>query len=358
MIKIFFLPGAYDGCYYYRGYMPAIYGNMTCVTDFIGGGWDRDEMMRRAMEADVVVFQRPNDGYRVELMKLLKLKGKFIVFENDDTYLPDKGVPLNMLGSDKARELAIHLSENLNEGLKIADLVIASTQTLAEEYRQTAKCPVVVRKNTVDPLDEWPRRTPVGRMRIGFIGSVASNDDYTHIKETIQWLDKNEKVTFVVLGHKRHDERYKGYEKDDEFWDTIKNIEWHDHVPATRYHKKMAEMQMHLALIPRKDNYFNRCKSNVKFLECSLQKIPVIAQGFETKDSPYQFGKDKKYMQIVTKDEDWLPTIINTLNNYPKYATLAEKAHDYVLEEYNIRKYAKDWRQIIEQHYENRHRTT
>lgn len=355
MLKIFFLPGAYDGCYYYRGYLPGIYGNMTCMTEYVQQSWDKDTMHKRALEADVVVFQRPNDGYRVELMKALKMKGKFIVFDNDDTYLPDKGVPLNMLGSDKARELAIHLSENLTKALKIADLVIASTHTLAEEYRQTATCPVVVCKNTIDPLDEYPRKRIPGNTRIGFIGSVSSNDDYSHIKDVIRHLDNTNKVTFVVLGHIRGGVDYKAYINDDAFWSTIKNVEWHNFVPATRYHKKLSEMALDIALIPRKDNYFNRCKSNIKFLECSLHKVPVIAQGFSTKDSPYQFGKDKKYMQIVTKDEDWLPVIENTIKNYDQYAKLAEKAHDYVLGNYNIRKYAKEWRQIIEQHYANRH---
>jgi len=355
MLKIFFLPGAYDGCYFYRGYLPAIYGNMTCMTEFVQQSWDKDLMHKRTLEADVVVIQRPNDGYRVELMKALKQKGKFIVFDNDDTYLPGKGVPLNMLGSDKARELAIHLSDNLNKALKIADLVIASTHVLAEEYRQTATCPVVVCKNTIDPLDEYPRRRVPGKTRIGFIGSVASNDDYIHVKDVIRALDASNDVTFVVLGNPQNNSNYKGYEKDNAFWQTVKNIEWHEFVPATRYHKKLADLALDIALIPRKDNYFNRCKSNIKFVECSLARIPVIAQGFTNKDSPYQDGKDKKYMQVITDDKDWLPAIKNTIKNYDQYATLADRAHNYVLEHYNIKKYAKEWRQIIEQHYANRH---
>ena len=40
-------------------------------------------------------------------------------------------------------------------------------------------------------------------------------------------------------------------------------------------------------LIPRGENYFNRCKSNIKFLEASMCEIPVIAQSFTTNDSPY-----------------------------------------------------------------------
>lgn len=346
-MKIFFVPGAYDGCYFYRGYLPAIYGNMTCMTDF--SNFDKDEIMKQCKSADAVVFQRPNDHTRVDLMRELKKMGKFVVFENDDTYLPDKGVPLNMLGSDKARDLAVALSRNIEQALKIADLVIASTETLANEYREMTTAPVVVRKNTIDPLDEWPKKSRTDKTRIGFIGSVTSNMDYYHVKDVIKELAERPDVTLVALGNRKG---LLGYEDDDEFWGSIP-VEWHEFVPVTRYYKKLNDMNLDIALIPRHDSYFNRCKSNLKFLECSLLRIPVIAQGFASKDGPYEGKHDRKYMQVVTHDEDWLPTVDKTIKNYPVYAKLADKAHDYVLDNYNITKYAPRWRYIIEQ-YANR----
>lgn len=350
-MKIFFVPGAYDGCYYYRGYLPAIYGEMSCVTNFSGGHWDIDEIRRECERADVLVFQRPNDNTRVELMRLFQQKGKFIVFENDDTYLPDKGVPLNMLGSDKAKDIAIQLSKNIERALKTADLIIASTPLLANEYRLFTQKPIIVRHNTVDPLDEWPRKRLHGdKLRVGFVGSVSSNNDWLHVADTIRKMDDSGLYQIVVLGNYRGQ---RGYEKDEEFWYTLKNLEWHTFVPVTRYYKKIADMQLDVAMIPRSDNYFNRCKSNIKFLEMSLLKIPVVAQGFSTNDSPYQGKQDKKYMTVVTKNEDWWETMEDVRNDYNKYATLAESAHDYVVENYNIEKYAKKWRQIIEQ-YANR----
>ena len=346
-MRIFFVPGAYDGCYYYRGYLPAIYGEMSCVLDFAGQDIDPEAIRKEVIQSDVVVFQRPNDATRVELMEKLKQAGKFVVFENDDTYLPDKGVPLNMLGSDKARDIAITLSKNIERALRTADLVIASTDTLANEYREMTDTPVVVRKNTIDPLDEWPRRTAGGKFRIGFIGSVASNTDYHHIKDLIRTLANRDDTTIVVLGNKPGSA---GFEEDDSFWGSLSNVEWHEFVPATRYHKKLSDMMLDVALIPRADNYFNRCKSNIKFLECSLQRIPVIAQGFTTSDSPYQGRKDKKHMQIAHNQDQWAIAIENVRRDPQKYATLADKAHDYVLEHYNIETYAKDWKNIITQY--------
>lgn len=346
--EILFLPGGYDGCTFYRSYLPAIYGGMTAVTDFIGNTWDTDKMCKMAMEADTIVFQRPNDPVRAELASLLKRKGKKIVFENDDTYLPDKGVPLNMLASDKQREIAKQMNQHLYRVAKMADLCIVSTPLLKKEI-QLVNPNTVVRINTIDPMDAEDRvRVDTGKFRIGIIGSVSSNQDYYHIKDQITELANRGDVTFVVLGHQLNSEVIKGYDEDDKFWFNLPNVEWHEFVTVDRYYRKLAQMNLDVALIPRNDSYFNRCKSNVKFLECSLNKIPVIAQGFTTGDSPYQKKGDMKYMQVVVNDEDWLPVVDNTIKNYDKYATLAEQAHDYVVEHYNIQKYAHQWRKVIE----------
>lgn len=339
-MKIAFLPGAYDGCYYYRGYLPAVYGGMKADMDF-GTGRNNETITKLAMEADVVVFQRPNDVTRVELMKLLKKKGKKVIFENDDTYLPDKGVPLKMLGSDKARELAIALQANLEQAAKVADLCIVSTETLAEEWRQHHE-KVIVLKNTVDPLDYWTRKRQKDKFRIGFIGSVASNDDYIHIKDQITELANNKDITLVVLGHFKDPSLHKGFEKDELFWSNLPNVEWHEFVPMMRYYQKVASMQLDLAIVPRQANYFNQCKSNLKFLEMSLLKIPVIAQSFE--GSPYL--PDANFLTLAK--DDWLSPVYDVMNNYDKYDTLANKAHEYVLNNYNIQKYAAEWRNNIE----------
>lgn len=346
MPKIVFLPGAYDGCYYYRGYLPAIYGGMTPGMMF-SDRWDKEKLAEKAMDADIVVFQRPNDKTRLELGKLLKKKGKKIVFENDDTYLPDVGVPLNMLGSDKQREIAIELNKNLYEFIGLADMVIASTEFLADEYR-ALHSNVKVLKNCIDPHDEHKRGPRGDKFRIGFIGSVTSNLDYEHIKDTLRTLAKRGDVTLVALGFKRNPKYMAGFEEDAAFWDSLPNVEWHEFVPVMEYMHKIASLNLDLALIPRHNSYFNRCKSNIKFLELSLLRIPVIAQGFTTNDSPYQNVYDAKHMQVLVNDEDWLPTVENTMKNYQQYATLADKAHDYVLKNYNIKKYAPKWREAIE----------
>jgi hypothetical protein len=296
-------------------------------------------LIEQANEADIIVFQRPTSEQAPHLAKLLKQKGKKIIFENDDTYA---GIPLFRLGNDKQREIAIKLGETLKDFMREADGCIASTEILGEEFRKINPNTVVL-KNCIDPLDEFPcKQNETGKFRIGLIGSVTSNDDYEHIKEDLRKLDARGDVTIVILGVKHADgEVTKGMTEDFEFWSTIKNIEWHPYCHVTEYMSTIAGLALDLAIIPRKEHYFNQCKSNLKFLEMSLLKIPVLAQGFSDGTSPYDDPVDNKYMTVI--NSSWYNNIVDIKNNYTKYKELALKAHDYVLEYYNIATYSEEW---------------
>lgn len=348
-MKVFYLPGAYDGCYYYRGYLPGLYTKQTIMTGFKSRGYDDKELHRKCMDADVIVIQRPNEPVRHGMAIELKRMGKKIVFDNDDTYLPDKGVPLSMLKSDKQREVAIQMNNYLYDILKIADMAIATTEFLADEFR-AINPNVFVLPNCIDPMDEEPKReNDTGKYRIGFIGSVTSNDDYLHIKEDIMKLDERGDVTIVVFGIKQRSGVILGaYNEDHEFWSTLKNVEWQSYVPITEYYHTIAKLKLDLAIIPRKDSYFNRCKSNLKFLECSLLRIPVIAQGYEDGLSPYQVNpEDKDHLELVMPNENWYDRIVSLLEDKEKRTKMANEAHDYVVRNYNIKNNAQKWEEAI-----------
>lgn len=347
--KILFLPGKYPFCYYYRGYLPGVYSNSMVVSDFIRSATDipHTKIVEKAKSADIIVLQRPNSKETLELVKILKSMGKKVVFENDDTYLVGKGILLERLENDRQRKLAVEMSKLTNEILALCDGAIASTEILADEYR-AINPNVIVLKNCIDPLDKFPSKpNTTGKFRVGFIGSVTTNDDYVHIKNQIKQLDKRDDITLVVMGVKYKDGTHLSFmEEDFQFWNSIKNIEWHPYVNVTEYMQTVAKLALDVAIIPRNDSYFNRCKSNLKFLEMSLLKIPVIAQGFKDGTSPYQ-GPDSSYMTIITHNAKWYDTIIDVKERYSFYKELACKAHDYVLENYNIKTYAGVWVESI-----------
>jgi glycosyltransferase involved in cell wall biosynthesis len=346
--KILFLPSLYDGCYYYRGYLPGVYSDSMVVGDFISKQFDKDIITEQAKKADIIVIQRPNELMRANLAKSLKAMGKKIVFDNDDTYLPDKGIPMHLLDNDKQRDIARQMSKFLNDTLRISDGAIASTEILANEYREINPNTIVL-KNCVDPMDAYPcKENKTGKFRIGLIGSVTTNDDYIHIKEQLKRLDETNEFTIVVFGLKYQNGNQQAATKEDNaFFASLKNVEWQPFVPVNEYYLTIANLALDLAIIPRKEHYFNQCKSNLKFLEMSLLKIPVLAQGFSDGTSPYQ-GIDEKYMTIVNDNDTWYEKIIEIRDNIGRYRELANKANYYVLRNYNVKKFSEEWkRQII-----------
>lgn len=346
--KILFFPGDYPFCYYHRGFVPGVYSDSLVFKDFPKMGKEgMKEASELVKEADIIVFQRPNNKEILNLIRTAKKMGKKVIFENDDTYLLGKGIDLSKLQNDTQRQIATDFSKYTDLILRECDGAIASTKILADEYSKINPN-VVVLKNTLDPLDEVPNAVnTTGKFRIGFVGSVTTNDDYIHIKDQIKRLDERGDITIVILGVKYKDGTHMPIMRDDYlFWSSIKNIEWHPYVNVTEYMSSVASLALDLAIIPRADNYFNRCKSNIKFLEMSLLRIPVVAQGFSDGQSPYQ-GVDEKYMTVVVDNNEWYNTIVKIKQDYESYSHLANTAHDYVLTDYNIKTYAKEWRKQI-----------
>lgn len=93
-------------------------------------------------------------------------------------------------------------------------------------------------------------------------------------------------------------------------------------------------------MIPRADNYFNRCKSNVKFLEASMLEIPVVAQSFD--DGPYE--EITPDMGVLIRDNSkWLEEIDRLIKDKELRRSMGKKAKEYVLKNYNIADHYQEW---------------
>lgn len=343
-MRVLFFNGRYPFCYYYRGYLPGIYSKQMIVSDFMRQDMQVDAIRVKQMcdQADVIVFQRPSDKKIYDIALKYRLNGKKIIFENDDTY---SSIPLSKLENQRQIEIAKEMDDTLKKTLGIAHGAIASTDILAKEFSEINKNTVVL-KNTISPRDYFRcKENTTGKFRVGLIGSVTTNDDYLHIKDDLKRIDSRGDITLVIMGIKYIDGTHLPVMQEDyDFWSSFKNIEWHPYCHVTAYMYQISRLALDLAIIPRKDHYFNYCKSNLKFLEMSLLKIPVLAQGFPNGLSPYETDRD--YMTLI--QDSWYDNIINIKNNYIDYKRLAEIANNYVMENYNIETYYKEWLNKIE----------
>ncbi len=347
-MRVYFISSGLEGCY-----------NVRCLFPLQANGWDGDRTSissksltpenktRAALASDIVVFHRPETPEKLKLMHILKEQGKKIVFDNDDTYKDNDSVSLNKyINAERVKRGMKSINKHVDAFIAEADLVTCTTQFLADEYKKL-NSNVIVLPNCVDPfLYEEPLRNETDVVRIGITGSVGVTSDVKVLAPIIRHYEKDPrvKIVFFSLPANRNDKLVsETYDNEYAFLDSI-DVEWHPYADADVYYDKINSLKLDIMIIPRDDNYFNRCKSNLKFLEASMFEIPVIAQGFTDGNSPYQVNpEDQKYMDIVTDNNDWIPAIEKLIANKELRREMGKKAKEYVLENYDINKKGYLW---------------
>jgi glycosyltransferase involved in cell wall biosynthesis len=343
-MRVYFITSGLQGCYFVR-----------CLMPLTANGWDGDitsihlgeltpeDKTRAANDADIVVFHRPEQVEKLELAKILKQKGKKIVFDNDDTFKDDGGYKLNKFMDQERMDKGMKkVNAVLDEFIGIADMVTCSTEFLKQEYLKLNDNVKVI-PNLIDPFyyDE-PLKNETDVVRIGIVGSIAITSDMEVLQPIVEHYKDDSRVKFVLFSlppNKEDKIMRELYFEEYKFWESLGDkIEWQPLVPMDVYYDTLNNLKLDLMIIPRADNYFNRCKSNIKFLEASMFEIPVIAQGFESGDSPYQVNPDdRKHMSIAYTKDDFINFINHAITTSKKsYIEMGKDAKKYVLENYNI----------------------
>ena len=354
--NVYMVSNGYTSCCYVRLLLPAFHNGFKSDRPSVDAPLDDNQKIQTDIRnADVIVFHRPEEEEYYNLAKLLKKDGKKIVMDNDDTFKIDWH-PLAQFGADGGEKTLKDRDASINKFMGIADMVTTTTETLASEYRKYNDN-VVILPNCVDPFDwDEPLKNKTNKVRIGIVGSAALEYDYEPIKDVLRELNKRDDVQLFMfgLGDKKHRKENphvtKAFKDDYDFWDSL-NIDHFQWCPISDYPSKLNEARLDIMLIPRKDNYFNRCKSNIKFLEASMCEIPVIAQSFD--NAPYEEISHGVNGLLVKDNNDWMKQIDYLINNDGARKIMAVKAKDYVLDNYNIEDRAHEWDDAYKSLYEN-----
>ena len=355
-MKVYYIESGLQGCYLVR-----------CLLPLQANGWNGDQVSirldakepfdkaRAAQDAEVVVFHRPDNPKKLELARLLKQSGKKIVFDNDDTLKDDGGFKFNQYLDKKRFDKGFKtLNESIDAFIKEADLVTCSTEFLKKEYEKINPN-VIVLPNCVDPFyfDE-PLRNESEKIRIGIVGSIAITADLDVLRPIIEKYHKDPRVELVVFSlppSKQDTFMHELYSEEYAFFESV-NVQWQPFVMMENYYDTLNELRLDMMIIPRKDNYFNRCKSNLKFLEASMFEIPVIGQAFSTGDSPYQQNpEDSKRMLLADTHEQWIEQIEKLIGDKQLRLKMGKEAKEYVLQNYSIKNNSYKWKEAYQKMY-------
>lgn len=210
-----------------------------------------------------------------DILKLLDLRHHYkarIVIDLDDNIW---GAP----SDNPAKTHADTLRENRDLCLSLADGVTVSVPLLKDLVGNLNKN-VFVQPNGLDFKIWDPLRVRETRkIRIGWRGAWGHKEDLEMIEPVIRKIkEAYPKVEFVSFGYKPP------------FSD--ENYSW---VSFQKYPETLAKMGIDIAVVPLVDSAYNRCKSNLAYLEWSALKIPVVYSPTENQKNLPGFAASSSY---------------------------------------------------------------
>lgn len=281
---------------------------------------------RIVQENDIFVCQFTVDKEGLALLRAYQqLQGKKIVAEFDDF------IEINPDNPNKMEHEVSNASEILKVLASIADMITTTNNNLSKKLKEYNDN-VVVLPNYMD-LERWSKpylKNETGYVNIGWCGGMSHYNDLEMIVEPLKRiLNDFPNVRLYIVGEWRARKWFEGY----------KNVEIMLAVPFDAYPTRLAGLRLDIGLAPLLDNEFNKCKSNIKWQEYSINRIAGVY-------SPTVYnshGFDPKFGRIATTPDDWYNSI-KQLIIYPKLRKeVATSAYELVKTNYNLEKHIGEW---------------
>ena len=230
--------------------------------------------------ADVVIVARgfPTE-HTIELVRMIKAANKHLVYETDDA------IPLIPDHHQKPwyKEAAPYIFESA----RLADVVTVSTRPLAQVFENCNESIDVI-ENQLDPRIWTPQligdKSPGdGRIRIGIVGSKHHQKDFGILRDTVHAITENDDSVFWVM-----------------YGDGASHLV--EMLPASRcryvppnydyegHPERLSRLGLDIALCPLFDDDFNRCKSDIKYLEFGFLGVPGIYSRLPPYESSVSHG--------------------------------------------------------------------
>ena len=268
-------------CYHYRVTQKReILSHLGIAFDDVGLDDLAEARSRLQLAALVIVYRLPGGAALDVLVEEAHRLRIPVVFEVDDlVYRRDVTAANPNLDTlpPALRDAVIRGSDGYRDGLRTADVNLASTGQLADDMRSINGRPGFIVENGID--DEMlavaaaltaEQRTPVdqGMTLLYGSGSRAHDHDFAVAAAGIaRWLQENPGGRLRLIGPVRLPPVLHPV--------AGQILRTNDHLPYGEYLRHLHAST--IALAPLADEDFNRFKSHVKYLESGLVRTPVIA---------------------------------------------------------------------------------
>jgi hypothetical protein len=272
----------------------------------------------------------PQKNFILHLKELQKQYHFKLIYEVDDLifaeFIPD-------YNSFKSALMNPEFVQNSIDIIKLCDEMTVSTEYLKNIYQEKiGKHEITVVPNFIPkfwmgnhyhPDDIWANyEHNLDKPRIIYTGSVAhfdlhhknnGIDDFSEILPFV--IETRKKYQWILIG--AYPPALKEYVEDG-------TIEFHKWLNLLEYPDMMTNLKAQLMIAPLLDNDFNRCKSDIKFLEACALGLPCLVQRMETyKNVPDQLRFSDR-AEFIEKISHILEDKKAYKENIPLYRSYAE----------------------------------
>jgi hypothetical protein len=196
-----------------------------------------------------------------------------------------------------------------------AHAVTVSTQHLGDMIRQFNPH-VQVFENAIFTLPDIAEKPPADQKLRIFFGALNRKPDWLPIIDGVNEaaLQLKDAVEFVVV-------------QDREFFDALPNDLSKTFVPLAGIEKYTAVLaSCHIALLPLNDTPFNRCKSDLKLIECAAAQVAMICSKVVYAGKP----EHAEFAEFATTSQEWRDAILKLARDKALIEENTAKALNYV----------------------------
>ena len=260
-----------------------------------------------ASKFDIIYLQRTT--FPCNLGKLLKSKGKYIIFDIDDAiYLPDK----------ESNDLVTKIKKYIKEKETINVLKIADMATVENDYikdfvsrycANTSKIPGPIDTDRFCPGEEDDRK----EVTIGWIGSPATTSYLHMLNKVFKHIAKKYSfVKFDFIGLGKYDNTDIGF----------KSIKWD-------YNTEVANLQLFdIGVMPMPNDSWTRGKLGCKMLQYMSLGIPAVVSFTPTNAEIIEDGVNG----FFAKDEkQWIDVLSDLIENKQLRQKIGQNGRESIL---------------------------
>ena len=283
--------------------------------------------------ANIVVIEQLTS---VEMVRMCHDQGAKVIFEADDAMLDSYGHERKNL-----QRVIGQFKSNAIDTIKMCDALTVTTEELKKNYARFTDKPIYVLPNYIDPT--WYGTEPLHiqrnspEIRLGWFGSKGHFEDLKWLLPTLgKLIEKYPNLKLVYCG-------YGGFSSDklatEASWgeDVFSSIprnrrEFYLSVKPDLWPMKHKLLDLDIGIAPLIDDYFNRCKTPIKWMEYGNLRTPAVCSKV-LYESVVTHGENG---YLAETPEDWEKYLSMLIEDSKLRKTIGKAAQHTIQKKHNL----------------------